>query len=165
MYYRKLNNAAMWKKIQKLREFIKLEHNFKERVCWECSKDLNIYDFLSDNVDFTPEYILKLWQTPILEFHCCECFRNLKIDELKTIEQELPIRICLNCNALIDIYKFSKFHNYLKIHELRKLWLDSKFNIFCDNLCQRKYFKIYYDFLKKKKTEKTSRIEYKSVIL
>ncbi|MBA7519632.1 hypothetical protein ES705_11712 [subsurface metagenome] len=83
MYYRKLNNAIMWKNIQKLREFIKLEPNFKDRMCWNCSKDLNIYDFLSDNVDFTPEYILKLWQTPILEFHCCECFRNLKIDELK----------------------------------------------------------------------------------
>ena len=154
MYHRKINNAAMWKKIQKLRELIKMESNFKERVCWNCSKDLNIYDFLSDNVDFTPEYILKLWQTPILEFHCCECFRNLKIDELKKIEQELPTRICLKCNALIDIYKFSKFHNYLKIHELRKLWLDKNFKIFCDNLCQLKYFKIYYDFLKKRKMEK-----------
>jgi len=144
----------MWKKIQKLRELIKLEYNFKERSCWNCSKDLNIYDFLSDNVDFTPEYILKLWQTPILEFHCCECFKSLKIDELKNIEQELPTRICLNCHALIDIYKFSKFHDYLKIHELKKYWLDSKFNIFCDNLCQRKYFHIYYDFLRKKKLKR-----------
>ncbi|MFX0030422.1 MAG: hypothetical protein ACFE8B_14515 [Candidatus Hermodarchaeota archaeon] len=154
MYYKKLNNGAMWKKIQKLRELIKLEPNFKERVCWNCEKDLNIYDFLSDNVDFTPEYILKLWQTPILEFHCCGCFKNLKIDELKKIEQELPSRICLNCHAVIDIYKFSKYHDYLKIHELRTLWLDLKFNIFCDNLCQRKYFKIYYDFLKKRKLKR-----------
>ena len=154
MYYRKLNNATMWHNIQKLRDKIKLEYNFKERKCWKCGKDLNIYDFLSDNIDFTPEYILKLWQTPILEFHCCECFKNLKIDELRNIEQELPTRVCLNCHALIDIYKFGKFHNYLKIHELRKLWLDSKFNIFCDNLCQRKYFKIYYDFLRKKKLKK-----------
>jgi hypothetical protein len=154
MYYKKLNNGAMWKNIQILRGLIKLEPNFKERVCWNCNKDLNIYDFLSDNVDFTPEYILKLWQTPILEFHCCECFKNLKIDELEKIEQELPTRICLNCHAVIDIYKFSKYHDYLKIHELKKYWLDSKFNIFCDNLCQRKYFKIYYDFLKKRKLKK-----------
>jgi len=161
MYYRKLNNAVMWKNIQKLRDLIKLEYNFKERSCWNsnCKKDLNIYDFLSDNIDFTPEYILKLWQTPILEFHCCECFKNLKIGEFEKIEQELPTRICLNCNSLIDIYKFSKFHNYLKIHELRDLWLDSHFKIFCDNLCQRKYFKIYYDFLKKKKRKKQEQLK------
>ena len=158
MYYRKLNNAAMWKKIQKLRDLIKLEPNFKERVCWNCSKDLNIYDFLSDNVDFTPEYILKLWQTPILEFHCCECFRNLKINELKKIEQELDKRHCLFCESPIDLYKFSKFHNYLKIHEIRNLWFDNNFQIFCDNLCQRKYYKIYYDFLKKKKLKKQSQL-------
>ncbi len=159
MYYRKLNNATMWHKIQKLRDKIKLEYNFKERKCWKCSKDLNIYDFLSDNLDFTPEYILKLWQTPILEFHCCECFKNLKIGEFEKIEQELPTRICLNCNSLIDIYKFSKFHNYLKIHELRDLWLDIHFKIFCDNLCQRKYFKIYYDFLKKRKRKKQKQLK------
>jgi hypothetical protein len=154
MYLRKLNNGEMWKKIQKLRDLIKLTHNFKERKCWVCSKNLNIYDFLSDNTDFSPEYILKLWQAPILEFHCCECFKNLKIDELQSIEQELSRRICLNCNSIIDIYKFSKFHNYLKIHELRKLWLDPHFKIFCDNLCQRKYYKTYYDFLKKRKRKK-----------
>ncbi|MFW9821840.1 MAG: hypothetical protein ACFFE4_02835 [Candidatus Thorarchaeota archaeon] len=161
MYYRKLNNAAMWRKIQKLRDLIKLTFNFKERTCWTCGRDLNIYDFLSDNTNFTPEYILKLWQTPILEFHCCECFRNLKSDELKKIEQELPTRICLNCNALIDIKKFSKFHNYLKIHEIRSLWLDPQYKIFCDNLCQRKYFKTYYDFLKKRKRKKQQQIKEK----
>jgi len=149
MYVRKLNNAAMWDKIQKLRYLIKLEGKFRKRVCWKCNKDLNIYDFLSDNVDFTPEYILKLWQTPILEFHCCECFRNLKADELKNIELELKSRVCLNCTTPMDIYKFSKLHNYLKIHELRTLWLDENFKIFCDNLCQRKYYRTYYDFLKK----------------
>jgi len=159
MYYRKLNNAAMWKNIQKLRDLIKLEFNFKERSCWNCKKNLNIYDFLSDNIDFTPEYILKLWQAPILEFHCCECFKNLKTGEFEKIEQELPNRICLNCNSLIDIYNFSKFHNYLKIHELRDLWLDSHFKVFCDNLCQRKYYKIYYDFLKKRKLKKQERLK------
>jgi hypothetical protein len=158
MYVRKLNNAAMWDKIQKLRYLIKLESKFKKRVCWKCGKDLNIYDFLSDNVDFTPEYILKLWQTPILEFHCCECFRNLKVDELKRIEQELKTRVCLNCNTSMNIYKFSKLHNYLKIHELRTLWLDENFKVFCDNLCQRKYYKIYYDFLKKAKRKKQEKL-------
>ncbi len=161
MYYRKLNNATMWHNIQKLRVLIKAEKYFRRRICWNfnCKKDLNIYDFLSDNIDFTPEYILKLWQAPILEFHCCECFKYLKIHEFKKIEQELPTRICLNCNSLIDIYKFSKFHNYLKIHELRTLWLDSHFKIFCDNLCQRKYYKIYYDFLKKRKRKKQKQLK------
>ncbi len=154
MYYRKINNAVMWKNIQKLRDLIKLTHNFKERFCWKCGKDLNIYDFLSDNVDFTADYILKLWQAPTLEFHCCECFKNLKIGEFKKIEQEKNQRICLNCHKIIDIYKFSKFHDYLKIHELRDLWLDSHFKVFCDNLCQRKYYKIYYDFLKERKRKK-----------
>lgn len=154
MYFRKLNNATLWNKIQQLRKIIRFEPNFKGRTCWNCGKELNIYDFLSDNVELEPEYIMKLWQTPILEFHCCECFRNLKSSELKKIEQELPTRICLNCNAVIDIYKFSKFHNYLKIHELKRHWLDIKFKIFCDNFCQRKYYKTYYDFLKKRKREK-----------
>ena len=159
MYYRKLNNGAMWKNIQKLRDLIKLTHDFKDRSCWKCGKDHNIYDFLSDNINFTPDYILKLWQASILEFHCCDCFKNLKIGEFKKIEQELPTRICLNCNDLIDIYKFSKFHNYLKIHELRDLWLDSHFKVFCDNLCQRKYYKIYYDFLKKRKLKKQEQLK------
>ena len=116
LFFKKLNNAGLWDKIQKLRDLIKEEKYFRERTCWNCGKDLNIYDFLSDNVDFTPDYILKLWQTPILEFHCCECFRNLKIDELKKIEQELPTRICLNCHALIDIYKFTILLTYCLIY-------------------------------------------------
>jgi len=61
MFYKKLNNASLWDKIQKLREQIKLEPYFKSRSCWKCGKDLNIYDFMSDNLHYTPEYILKLW--------------------------------------------------------------------------------------------------------
>lgn len=140
MFFKKINNSALWNKIQKLRNLIKLEKTFKSRTCWNCGRNLNIYDFLSDNISFTPEYILKLWQTPILEFHCCNCFRDLKIHELKKIGQELKERKCL-CKASIDIYKFSKIYNYLKINELRNLWLDTNFKIFCDNLCQRKYYK------------------------
>ena len=158
MFLKKLNNAGLWDKIQKLRELIKVEKYFQKRTCWNCSKDLNIYDFLSDNVNFTPEYILKLWQSSILEFHCCECFRYLKIHEFKKIEQELNERKCLFCEASIDIYKFSKIHNYLKIHELRNLWLDNNFQIFCDNLCQRKYYKTYYNFLNKKKLKKQNQL-------
>lgn len=157
MFFKKLNNAGLWDKIQKLRELVKTEKYFKKRTCWNCGKDLNIYDFLSDNVDFTAEYILKLWQTPILEFHCCECFRYLTIHELKEIEQELDKRKCLYCESPIDIYKFSKYHNYLKIQELRNLWLDNNFKTFCDNLCQRKYYKTYYDFLKRGKLSKQNK--------
>ena len=158
MFLKKLNNAGLWDKIQKLRELIKVEKYFQKRTCWNCGKDLNIYDFLSDNVNFTPEYILKLWQSSILEFHCCECFRYLKIHEFKRIEIELNERECLFCKASIDIYKFSKIHNYLKIHELRNLWLDNNFQIFCDNLCQRKYYKTYYNFLNKKKLKKQNQL-------
>ncbi|MFW9902584.1 MAG: hypothetical protein ACFFDY_15055 [Candidatus Thorarchaeota archaeon] len=161
LFFKKLNNADMWDKIQKLRELIKAEKYFKKRTCWNCSKELNIYDFLSDNVDFTPEYILKLWQTSILEFHCCECFRYLKIHELKSIERELSERKCLLCGTPMDIYKFSKFHNYLKIYEIKNLWLDPNFKVFCNNLCQRKYYKIYYDFLKRKKLKKQKELKNK----
>jgi len=151
MFFKKLNNAALWEKIQKLRELIKFEKNFKHRFCWNCNRDLNIYDFLSDNVNFTPEYILKLWQTPILEFHCCECFKNLKIHELDKIAEELERQSCNYCDNSIDLYKFSKDNSYLKIHELRELWLDNNHKIYCDNLCQRKYYKTYYNFQKKRK--------------
>ena len=78
MCFRKINNASLWKKIKQLREYLKETKDFKKRVCFGCGKSLNIYDFLSDNVELEPDYILKLWQTPILEFHCCECFKNLK---------------------------------------------------------------------------------------
>jgi hypothetical protein len=98
MFNKKINNAVLWDKIQKLRELIKLETEFKERICWNCGKDLNIYDFMSDNVYYTPEYILRLWQASVLQFHCCECFKNLKMDELKSIEQELGKRYCFFCN-------------------------------------------------------------------
>ena len=62
--------------------------------------------------------------------------------ELKRIELLLKSRYCLNCNEELNIFKFSKYHNYLKISELRALWLDNNFKIFCDRLCQRKYYKI-----------------------
>ena len=162
MFLKKLNNASLWDKIQKLRDLIKAEKYFKKRTCWNCKKDLNIYDFLSDNVNFTPEYILKLWQTSILEFHCCECFRYLKLHEFKKIEKELNERKCLYCETPIDIYKFSKFHSYLKIHELKALWLDTNFQVFCDNLCQRKYYKTYYDFLNKKILKKQNQLKNKN---
>lgn len=141
MFFKKLNNAELWDKIQKLRELIKIESSFKQRKCWNCCKDLNIYDFLSDNVKFMPEYILKLWQTPFLEFHCCECFRELEKNELEKIEQQLNVRNCSYCNNYIDLKRFTKIHNYLKIYELKQLWFDPNYKVFCENLCRRKYFK------------------------
>jgi len=140
LFFKKLNNAGLWDKIQKLRELIKAEKNFKKRTCWNCRKDLNIYDFLSDNVDFSPEYILKLWQASILEFHCCECFRELKIKEIQKIENQLKIRRCSNCNVPLNIYNFARSNNYLKIKELNDLWLNEKKLIFCSRLCERYYF-------------------------
>ena len=141
MYYRKLNNATLWEKIQSLRKIIRFELNFKERACWNCGKELNIYDFLSDNIELTPEYIIKLWQTPILEFHCCECFKNLKSNELDCIKQELDSRNCAFCKKPIELYRFSKYNSYLKIHELKNVWLNQTSPIFCDNLCQRKHYR------------------------
>lgn len=129
----------MWSKIKKLREFIKLSKNFKKRTCWQCGKDLNIYDFLSDNLEYTADEIFILWQTPLLEFHCCECFKNLKIHELEQIERELKNRYCSYCNNVIDLYNYSKKNNYLKIHELKSLWLNKKNNLFCNPICRRKY--------------------------
>jgi uncharacterized CHY-type Zn-finger protein len=90
---------------------------------------------MSDNVSFSPEYIIKLWQTPILEFYCFDCFRDLKRDELEKIEVELAERKCLYCGRTINIYQFSKIYNYLKIYELKNIWLNPHFKVFCDNLC------------------------------
>jgi len=142
MYFRKINNATLWEKIKKLRKYIQDLNDFKKRTCYSCGKSLNIYDFLSDNLEFSPEYILKLWQAPMLEFHCCECFKFLKTDELKTIENILAFRDCESCKKPIDLYKYSKSNNYLKIHELKTIWLDESNPIFCDNFCRKKY---YYD--------------------
>ncbi len=141
MYYKKINSADLWNKIRLLRELIKNKKNFKKRSCWACKRDLNIFDFLSDNVEFSATYIFYLWQNSILEFHCCECFKFLKIEEIKLIERELKTRNCPNCNAVIDIYKFVKIHDYLKIKELKEFWLNLNAQVFCDRLCQRKYYK------------------------
>jgi len=145
-YFQKINNAELWKKIQKLRDYIKIlnEHKtFKERNCWACGKNLNIFDFLSDNLEFTPEYVLKLWQTNVLEFHCCECYKNLKIHELKLIKNMgLETRYCQNCNTPLDIYKFSKIYNFLKLKELKEIWLNENAIIFCSGYCEKYYYKI-----------------------
>ncbi len=141
MFFRKLNNPDLWKKIQQLRELIKLEKDFKTRKCWSCGKELNIYDFISDNIEFTPEYTLKLWQSNLLEFHCCECFKNLKSDELKKIEQQLEKRECSYCKHAINLFNYSKENLYLKITELKEIWLNKNSEMFCSNLCQLKYYK------------------------
>ncbi|TFG09110.1 MAG: hypothetical protein EU539_00300 [Promethearchaeota archaeon] len=142
MFFRKLNNSDLWNKIKILREYIKkLGAAFKQRACWSCGRSLNIYDFLSDNLEFSPEHVLKLWQNPILEFHCCKCFKELKINEIEKIEIQLEFRNCSNCNNSIDIYSFSRAHNYLKIKELNDLWLNEEKLIFCSRICERKYYR------------------------
>lgn len=142
MFFKKINNADLWNKIKTLRELIKEEKIFKRRSCWNCKKDLNIFDFLSDNLEYSAEEILNLWQNPILEFHCCECFKYLKIHELKAAEKIIKTRTCLNCNSSIDIYKFSKEYDGLKILELKKAWLDNSFSIFCSGFCEKHYYKV-----------------------
>ncbi len=129
----------MWKKITKLRERIQKETNFRKRTCWKCGKDLNIYDFLSDNTEFSVDYIIKLWQHTLLEFHCCECFKDLKWGELRSVADQLKYRYCQYCNKVMDLFTFSKVNKDLKIEELKKIWLNSESPIFCDNLCHRKF--------------------------
>ena len=142
MLIKKLNNATLWNKIQKLREIIKSIDNFKERKCWNCSKELNIYDFLSDNVDLTLEYLIKLWQTDLVEFHCCECFKNLKIKELEKFDSQINTRTCSFCKKQLNIYEYSRYYNFLKIGELKTIWFDENHKIFCDKICLRKFYKI-----------------------
>lgn len=141
MFFRKLNNSQLWEKIKKLRTLVQKRNDFKERKCYACEKSLNIYDFLSDNLDFAPEQVLELWQSPVLEFHCCECFKYLKVQEIEAIEELVRTRECAFCDSIIDLHKFNKDHSYLKIHELKEEWLNLLKPIFCDNLCQRKYYK------------------------
>lgn len=141
MFFRKFNNSQLWEKIKKLRKQVQETEGFKERACYACGKPLNVYDFLSDNLNFTPARILMLWQSPILEFHCCECFKYLKFHELEAIRQVLEERECDFCKRPIDLHKFNKDHSYLKIDELREEWLNLQKPVFCDNLCQRKHYK------------------------
>ncbi|MGV9173686.1 MAG: hypothetical protein ACOC44_15715 [Promethearchaeia archaeon] len=141
MYFKRLNNADMWNKIQKLRVQIKKTPHFKDRSCWLCGKSLNIYDFLSDNMEYSAAQILNLWQNSMLEFHCCECFKDLKRDELEKIEQVRESRACNNCRKEFDIYHFSKEYKSLKIKEIETLWLDPEKLIFCSRFCEKKYFK------------------------
>lgn len=144
MFFRKLNNAELWKKIQELRVLIKQKKssgNFKKRKCWRCGNELNIYDFLSDNIEFSAKQILSLWQSNLLEFHCCDCFKILKSDELEKLQRQQPSRSCAFCNKEIDVYWYSKLNNYLKIYEIAKVWLNKKINLFCSKICRMKYNK------------------------
>jgi len=132
----------MWKKIQELRELIKQKESagsFKERKCWRCGKKLNIYDFLSDNIEFSAEQILSLWQSNILEFHCCDCFKLLKNDELENLARKKQNRFCAFCKKEFDVYWYSKLNNYLKIYEIAEVWLNEKLDVFCSKLCRMKY--------------------------
>lgn len=141
MYFKRLNNADMWNKIQKLRTFIKKTPNFQKRKCWICDKELNIYDFLSDNMEYTASQILDLWQNSLLEFHCCECFKDLKRDELLKIEEKKTSRKCNNCGRKFDIFHFAREYQALKIKEIEALWQDLEKLIFCSRLCEKQYFR------------------------
>jgi len=140
MFERKINNAELWLKIRKLRELINQTPNFKKRACFECGKDLNIYDFLSDNLEFTAGYVLDMWQNALFEFFCCECFKILKKDEIMLIEKEIKTRYCSNCNIPINIFKFSNEYRHLKISELKEYWLIPDSKIFCSRLCEKKFY-------------------------
>ena len=141
MFGKELNNAELWLKIQKLRELINETKDFKKRKCWECEKDLNIYDFLSGSLEYTAGYILNLWQDSLYEFFCCECFKNHKIDELTNIERNLKTRSCLNCNSPMSVYQFSKEYKALKIEKIEEVWLNLDTRIFCCRLCEKLYFR------------------------
>ncbi len=141
MFYKKLNNSDLWKKIQTLRGLIKEQKNFKKRVCWKCKKDLNVFDFLSDNLEYTAGYILNLWQNELFEFHCCSCFKYLKREELMMIERELKSRTCFHCDKTLDIFAFSKEYDALKIKEIEETWLNPEFTLFCSRLCEKQYYK------------------------
>jgi hypothetical protein len=54
----------------------------------------------------------------------------------------LEMRNCQNCNAELDIYRFSKIYNFLKIKELKQIWLNENALIFCSGYCEKYYYKI-----------------------
>ncbi len=142
MLFRKLNNATLWEKINKLRALIKTLDNFKKRTCWNCGYELNIYDFLSSNIEFSPEYLLKLWQTPFIELKCCNCFKDVKLQELERMHNLVPDRTCEYCGKVINIYQYSRYYNYLKINELKSIWFNNNEKVFCNKICLRKYYNI-----------------------
>ncbi|TFF85352.1 MAG: hypothetical protein EU551_04230 [Promethearchaeota archaeon] len=96
---------------------------------------------MSDNVEYSPEEILNLWQSKYLEFHCCECFKSLKSHEIREIEEILKTRQCSYCGSPIELHNFIKRNDYLKVHEIKKIWLNLKANLFCDSLCRKKFFR------------------------
>lgn len=142
MFFKKFNNAVLWKKIEKLRNLIKQVKKFKARKCYRCQKDLNIYDFLSDNyMDYSAAELLALWQNPLLEFYCCECFKHLKKNELDDIGRILGARKCADCEKEMDIYNFSKSYQGLNIEELKDVWLNTEKKVFCSKFCRTHYYK------------------------
>ena len=54
----------------------------------------------------------------------------------ETLENKI---ICPYCKKEIDIYYYSKYNNYLKIYELKSIWLNKKIDIFCCSICRKKF--------------------------
>lgn len=142
MFFKKINNEDMWKKITTLRLRIKSESNFKTRVCWNCQKELNIFDFLSDNMEYTAKELLELWQNPLYEFPCCQCYKELMHEELDEIAKIRQSRKCVNCEKNLDIYQFARLYDALKINEIEETWLNPASHIFCSGYCEKYFYKI-----------------------
>lgn len=47
------------------------------KQCFSCGRDLNFYELCGANTSMTPEDLKDLWESPHVQFYCCNCYRHL----------------------------------------------------------------------------------------
>ena len=57
-------------------------NSIKERFCWNCKRELDLMDYLSECSKKDYFYKLDLWQNDKIEFYCCACFKEKQIENL-----------------------------------------------------------------------------------
>ncbi|MFX1392776.1 MAG: Rab family GTPase [Promethearchaeota archaeon] len=85
MYKRGMINYSEFSLFKKeLKERIKEpyieDYEKKTRECWCCKKTMYYYEFYDSNTNIKEERLLQLWESPHLQFFCCNCFKKLNIN-------------------------------------------------------------------------------------
>jgi tetratricopeptide (TPR) repeat protein len=56
-----------------------------DKYCWRCKKPLDFEEFNEVNLNLPEEKVLELWNNPLLQFFCCDCYITLIRRDVKRI--------------------------------------------------------------------------------
>lgn len=50
--------------------------NYASRQCWSCKRSLDFNGFKMINASLPKEKLIQLWESPYLQFFCCNCYKD-----------------------------------------------------------------------------------------